>query len=249
MTPSPSAAMQAAQNWQFMGNVFVADSVDRGPRVLYDRQVAAAGSLLGSAIIFFGHSVANQGQHVTNLLQPNRLPPPEAFLTCSIGFRISSEMLPADWLTIQKSYFWQLVIGRKPVMEGLLDQYPGGVGLWGFASTNSATAALVQSIDNGVPSIEAQRRFTEYPRIIPAEVNFSLNGQGRARRQRRRLRPGRYRAERGAGRRRSVGYAGCGGRGYGDHSGLWGDGSAYRFRRRVRRSGSIKEKAKPSGPL
>jgi hypothetical protein len=167
--------MQTQQNWQFMGNVFVADSVDRGPRVLYDRQVAAAGALLGSAIIFFGHSVANSGQHITNLLQPNRLPPPEAFLTCSIGFRISSEMLPADWLTIQKSYFWQLVIGRKPVMEGLLDQYPGGVGLWGFASTNSATAALVQSIDNGVPSIEAQRRFTEYPRIIPAEVNFSLN--------------------------------------------------------------------------
>jgi hypothetical protein len=175
MTPSPSAAMQAAQNWQFMGNVFVADSVDRGPRVIYDRQIAAAGSLLGSAIIFYGHSVANNGQHITNLLQPNRLPPPEAFLTCSIGFRISSEMLPADWLTIQKSYFWQLVIGRKPVMEGLLDQYPGGVGLWGFASTNSATAALVQSISNGVPSIEAQRRFTEYPRIIPAEVNFSLN--------------------------------------------------------------------------
>jgi len=175
MTPSASQAMQAQQQYQFMGNVFVADSVDRGPRVLYDRQTAAAGATLASAIIFYGHSVAGQGQHITNLLQANRLPPPEAFLVVSLGWRISSEMLPADWLAIQKSYFWQLVIGRKPVMEGLLDHYPGGVGIGGFASTNSGTAALVQSINNGHPGIESQRRFTEYPRIIPAEVNWSMN--------------------------------------------------------------------------
>lgn len=175
MTPSPSNAMQSQSQWQFMGNVFVADSVDRGPRVLYDRQTAAAGASLSSILVFYGHSVASSGQHITNLLQANRLPPPEAFLAVSLGWRISSEMLPADWLAIQKSYYWQLQIGRKNVMEGLLDHYPGGVGLSGWASTNSATAALVQSINNGHPSMEAQRRFTEYPRIIPAEVQWSVN--------------------------------------------------------------------------
>jgi hypothetical protein len=167
--------MAGQSQWQFMGNVFVADSVDRGPRVLYDRQTAAAGAALASSIIFYGHSVAANGQHITNLLQANKLPPPEAFLAVGIGWRISSEMLPADWLSIQKSYFWQLVIGRKPVMEGLLDHYPAGAGIHGHASTNHATTALVQSINNGWPGVESMRRFTEYPRIIPAEVNWSMN--------------------------------------------------------------------------
>src|SRR5579864_4245218 len=130
------------------GNVFVADTVDRGPRVIYDKNTVAAGAAVSSLVSYFGHTIAANGKHTTNLLQANRMPPPEAYAVMALGWRFTPVTLMTDYVAMINNYFWELIIGRKPIMEGLIDQYPGGVGVAGFAATNHATTALIQALNN-----------------------------------------------------------------------------------------------------
>jgi len=157
------------------GNVFVQDMIDRGPRLIWHRQTAAAGTTTGPLYAYFNTTAGASGKNITNLLQANRVPPPEAMMLMSLGFRFAVNMLPADTIAFIDAYYFELVIGRKIFIEGILDQYPAGCGLSGWAATNHATTALIQSTNNGDPSLLAQRRFNDWPRIIPANVYFEVD--------------------------------------------------------------------------
>ncbi len=159
-----------------VGNVFAQDVIDRGPWVFYDRQTTSAGSTTSGTYFYFTTPIGGtKTKSDTNLVQANRLPPPQAFSVSSIGFVFATNMLHSDIRQMILNYFFEFKIGQKVFAEGSLDLFPGGVGLMGAVSTNHATTALVSVLNNGDPSLLATRRFPDYPRIIPANVFFGLN--------------------------------------------------------------------------
>jgi hypothetical protein len=159
------------------GNVFAADQIDRGIGILYDRQTTAAGSTTALVYNYFTQPIGGtKTKSDTNLLQGNRIPPPQAFVTSAIGFVFAATMLLADAAGFLKNYYHEFKIGSKGVFaEGPLQLFPGGAGLTGALSTNHATASLQSMISNGDPSMLAVRRFPDYPRLIPQNVYFGLN--------------------------------------------------------------------------
>jgi endoglucanase Acf2 len=155
------------------GNVFSIE-IDRGPWMLYDTRTEAAGATPATGYQFFANTDGVAGKHITNLVQANRVPPPTAFFVMSIGWYFGPSMLPADVINILNNYYFRFYIGGKDFAEGLLQFWPAGAGLTGWASTNSATAAVIQSVVNGTPSVNARRTFPDYPRTIPQNVNFGV---------------------------------------------------------------------------
>ncbi len=159
---------------QQAGNAFVADAVDRGPRILWDRITAAAGTTTATQYNFFAHTSSVNGKNVTNLVQANKVPPPKAMAVQSIGFRFSPVMFISDIVGMMANYWFEFKIDNKTFVEGLLDHYPAGSGLSGFASTNHATTALVTATNNGDATLLAMRRFNDWPRVIPAGPFFGV---------------------------------------------------------------------------
>jgi hypothetical protein len=157
------------------GNVF-AQAIDRGPWMLYDTQTDTQGTAWNTSYPFFGNTAGGgaRGKTTTNLVQANRVPPPYAFHAHSVGFYFGPSTLMADIISLLEHYHFEFKIGEKTFAEGLLQFWPAGAGVTGWASTNSATVAVIQSIVNGQPSVQATRRFPEYPRTIPQNVYFGL---------------------------------------------------------------------------
>lgn len=156
------------------GNVF-ADIIDRGPWLFYDRLTTAAGQATQQLYAFFTVGISNTKTMSDTNLTLNRLSPPQAFSVQSVGFIFGASMLLADVTALIKNYYHEFKILSKVYSQGPLDLFPGGAGLAGSVSTNSATAAQVQWLNNGLPTLTAARRFPDYPRIIPAEVPFVVN--------------------------------------------------------------------------
>lgn len=158
------------------GNVFAQDVVDRGPWLFWDRQTTAAGAATAAVYNFFSVAIGGtKTKSDTNLLQANRLPPPQAFSVQSIGFVFAATMLLADLAAFIKNYYFEFKIGQKVFAEGPLHLFPGGAGIQAAFATNHATTSLQSAVNNGDPSVLATRRFPDYPRIIPANVYFGLN--------------------------------------------------------------------------
>src|SRR5579863_442959 len=159
------------------GNVFMQDVVDRGPWLFYDRLQTAQNTNTQATYAFFNtpQGTGAKTKSDTNMVQGNRLPPPQAFSMQHIGFIFATTMLFADIAGFIKNYYFELKIGTKVFAEGPLHLFPGGAGLSGALATNHATTAMLQIVNNGDPSLLATRRFPDYPRIIPANVFFGLN--------------------------------------------------------------------------
>jgi len=155
------------------GNVFASDVVDRGPWILYDRNTTAASTATPQQYNFFNTTRNNIAD--SNLQTPGRLSPPQAFSTQSVGFVTASTMLFADWAQLMKLYYHNFFIGTKNFSQGPMQLFPGGAGPSAAFATNHATTAMLQAVNNGDPSLLACRRFPDYPRIIPANVNFGVN--------------------------------------------------------------------------
>jgi hypothetical protein len=157
------------------GNVFASDVVDRGPWLFYDRLTTAAAATTLGSYMFFSTPISSTKTASDTNLQANRLPPPQAMSVQSVGFIFAPIMLFADMWNFMKNYYFQFIIGSKVFAQGPLHLYPGGGGISAALATNSGTAAMLQVVNNGDPSLLACRRFPDYPRIIPANVFFGLN--------------------------------------------------------------------------
>jgi len=158
------------------GNVFASDVVDRGPWLFYDRNTQAAGATTSNTYFFFNTGItATKTQSDTNLQKGNTLPPPEAFSVQSVGFIFASTMLHADLAQFINNYFFNFNIGIKTFATGLLHMFPGGAGISASFAAGTGIASMLSAVNNGDPSLLVCRRFPDYPRIIPANVNFFLN--------------------------------------------------------------------------
>lgn len=164
----------AAVAQQSVGNVFVADAVDRGPRILWDTITAAAGTTTATQYNFFAHTASVNGKNVTNLVQANKVPPPKAMAVQSVGFAFSPVMFLSDIVGINVNYWFEFKIDNKTFIEGLPFHYPAGGGISGYAATNHGTTALITANNNGDASVLAMRRFNDWPRVIPAGPFFGV---------------------------------------------------------------------------
>lgn len=157
------------------GNVFAPEMIDRGPAVLYHRIRQAAGSTTQTVYQFFSEAIGPSVTKVdTNLVQANRLPPPQAFQVVGVGFQFGPGMVLADIEQFLLNYYFEFKIGMKVFLEGPLSLFPAGGGIGGFTGEN------VGVYDVGLPVPQAVRYFENYPRIIPPNVYFGVQVQGDA---------------------------------------------------------------------
>lgn len=162
------------------GNVFMSDTVDRGPWILWDRITVAANTAVPTSNQFFSAPIGGTKTKTdTNLVQGNRLPPPQSFAVHMIGFIIGSNVLQADLVNLLRNYYFEFKIDQKIFAEGPLHLFPGGAGVSGVVSIDgNAAAATASSWNIGFPSVAATRRAPEFPRRIPPNVYFGVELKG-----------------------------------------------------------------------
>jgi hypothetical protein len=159
-------------------NSIMAGWVDRGPwqywdtvRVAPSTQFAASytpfATPIGQGDPLYGN--VTKTKLITNMQRGNQFPPPRCLVIMQLGFYFSSQMLKSDIDLLLDNCFVELRIDDKIYMEGPLWQYPSGVGLAGV-STQTGQAAYT----NGLPSLEATRRYGEYSKYIAPLQQFSM---------------------------------------------------------------------------
>jgi hypothetical protein len=160
-------------------NSIMAGWVDRGPWQYYDTirvapstQFAATYSPfsvpIGGGDPLYGN--AQKTKLITNMQRGNQFPPPRCLVIMQVGFYFSSQMLKSDIDEILDNCFVEVRIDDKIYMEGQLWQFTAGVGLAGV------TAVTGQSVfTNGLPTLEATRRYGEYSKYIAPLQQFSMN--------------------------------------------------------------------------
>lgn len=149
-------------------DVFSEGQLDRSPWSYYDRVSIASGAMAAS-YNFFTHSISANGKSVTNLVTANRFNPPNRYILQSIGWFWLPNSNFTDIVNVVDNYYFELKIDQKVFVEGTLPFYPAGAGVW--ASTVQTNIGVYS---NGVPVEGAMRRFPEWARGIPPNVNFSL---------------------------------------------------------------------------
>lgn len=157
------------------GNVFSME-IDRGPWQLYDRLTAAAGAVIPTLQFFSAPIGAAKTKGDTNMVQGNRLPPPQKFSLYSLGFLFGADMAYADIVGILRNGWFELRIGQKIFAEGPLQLYPGGGGINGVAAAGAGAA--ITAWNNGDPTPLSTRRFgPDFARDIPPNVYFGVTVQ------------------------------------------------------------------------
>lgn len=158
-------------------NSIMAGWVDRGPWQYWDTlriapSTQAAPSYQAFAIPIGGLDPFNNTAKTklqTNMQRGNQFPPPRCLVIMQLGFYFSSEMVKADIDLVMDSCYIELRIDDKIYMEGQMWQFPAGVGLTG-ATAQSGTAVFT----NGLPSLNATRRYGEYSKYIAPLQQFSM---------------------------------------------------------------------------
>ena len=159
-------------------NSIMAGWVDRGPWQYYDTirvpnatQFAASYSPF-STPIGAGDPLYNnvaKTKLITNMLRGNNFPPPRCLVIMQIGFYFSSQMAKGDIDLVLDNAFVEVRIDDKIFMEGQLWQFPPGVGMAGVT-----TQTGVGAFTNGLPSLEATRRYGEYSKYVAPLQQFSM---------------------------------------------------------------------------
>jgi len=159
-------------------NSIMAGWVDRGPWQYYDTvralsstQLAAQYSLFTTPINggdpYYGNVAKNKS--ITNMQRGNQFPPPRCLVIMQMGFYFSSQMFKPDIDLILDNSYVEMRIDDKIYFEGQIWQFPAGVGLAGV-TTQTGQAAYT----NGMPTLDATRRYGEYSKYIAPLQQFSL---------------------------------------------------------------------------
>jgi len=159
-------------------NSIMAGWVDRGPwqywdtiRVAPSTQFAAQYNPfsvpIGGGDPLYGN--APKTKLITNMQRGNQFPPPRCLVIMQLGFYFSSQMAKQDIDYLLDNCYVELKIDDKIYMEGQLWQFPAGVGLAGV-STQTGQAVYT----NGLPTLEATRRYGEYSKYIAPLQQFTM---------------------------------------------------------------------------
>lgn len=158
-------------------NSIMAGWVDRGPWQYWDTvRGAPSTALLASYSPFsipigqvdpFNNAAKTKLQ--TNMARGNQFPPPRCLVIMQVGFYFSSSMIKSDIDLVLDSCYVEVRIDDKIYFEGQLYQFPAGVGMAGVT-----TATAEQVFTNGLPTLEATRRYGEYSKYIAPLQQFTM---------------------------------------------------------------------------
>lgn len=159
-------------------NSIMAGWVDRGPWQYWDTvraptsiilaaQYQAFATPIGQGDPYFGNVAKTKV--ITNMQRGNQFPPPRCLVIMQVGFYFSSQMLKSDIDLLMDNAEIEVRIDDKIYMEGQLWEFPAGVGLAGV-STQTGQAVYT----NGLPTLEATRRYGEYSKYIAPLQQFSM---------------------------------------------------------------------------
>ena len=159
-------------------NSIMAGWVDRGPWQYYDTLRSASSTQLAAQYSMFATPIGQGDPYygnvaktkvITNMQRGNQFPPPRCLVIMQLGFYFSSQMVKPDIDLILDNAYIEMKIDDKIYFEGQIWQFPCGVGLAGV-STQSGTAVFT----NGLPTLDATRRYGEYSKYIAPLQQFSL---------------------------------------------------------------------------
>jgi len=159
-------------------NSIMAGWVDRGPWQYYDTVRQTPSTQLLSTYAPFANPIntadpyfANQQKTklITNMQRGNQFPPPRCLVIMQVGFYFSSQMNKQDVDLILDNCYVEVRIDDKIYMEGQLWQFPAGVGMNGFSTVQGTSW-----ITNGLPTLEATRRYGEYSKYVAPLQQFSM---------------------------------------------------------------------------
>jgi hypothetical protein len=165
-------------------NSIMAGWVDRGPWQYWDTVRSAPSTQLAASFNPFSTPIgqgdplfgnAQKTKLLTNMQRGNQFPPPRCLVIMQLGFYFSSQMLKSDIDLVMDNAFVEVRIDDKIYMEGQLWEFPAGVGL---AGVSEQTGQAV--FTNGLPTLEATRRYGEYSKYIAPLQQFTMviNFQG-----------------------------------------------------------------------
>jgi len=124
----------------------------------------------GSAAGYF--SIANLTFQQTNMASGGKIPTGRGFAMYDLGVSFNAAAIPADiaqCLDVMNLRF-EKQNQSLIIQHGQLKFWPGGTGLYGFATTTATTTTL-QGAANGVPAMTNVRRFRN-PRTLSANEQF-----------------------------------------------------------------------------
>lgn len=159
-------------------NSIMAGWVDRGPWQYWDTVRAPASTLLAAQYNAFATPIGQGDPYfgnlaktklITNMQRGNQFPPPRCLVIMQVGFYFSSQMNKNDIDLIMDNAYIEVRIDDKIYMEGQIWEFPAGVGMAGV-STQTGQAVFT----NGLPTLEATRRYGEYSKYIAPLQQFSM---------------------------------------------------------------------------
>jgi hypothetical protein len=124
----------------------------------------------GSAAGYF--SIANLTLQQTNMASGGKIPTGRGFAMYDLGVTFNAAAAPGDisqCLDTMNMRF-EKQNASLVIQHGPLKFWPGGTGLYGFATTTASTTTI-QGATNGMPALTNVRRFSQ-PRTLSANEQF-----------------------------------------------------------------------------
>lgn len=124
----------------------------------------------GSAAGYF--SVANLTLQQTNMASSGKIPTGRGFAMYDLGISFNAMAVPNDIAQLLDTcnLRFEKQNASLVIQHGPIKLWPGGTGLYGFAST-TATTTTIQGATNGMPALTNVRRFRN-PRILSSNEQF-----------------------------------------------------------------------------
>jgi hypothetical protein len=120
--------------------------------LIYDRFIFAAGTTVPNNFQFFTQPIGTNAKTKvdTNMEQVQRLPDPLWFNTTGVGFFFQPNTAPIDMINFERSEYMEYWVGQKVYLEGPVQVFPGGAGIW----ASQAGTTDVAIVNNGQPLID-----------------------------------------------------------------------------------------------
>ena len=161
--------LRAAQSRSGAENPIAPNQADVVKWLLYDRFQFAAGTTVPNNFKFFTQPIGTAGKTKvdTNLDQVQRLPDPLWFNTEGLGFYFNGLTLPTDIENFFNSEYMEFWVGQKVYLEGPIQVFPGGAGLYGALAAGATFSFLVS---NGHPRYD-----NIYDVRLPAGIHLGVD--------------------------------------------------------------------------
>lgn len=130
-----------------------ADQLQARYSPLYDTKSVAGSASTGASLTFFQNLMSTSGRAITNMKKAGELPAPERFEVYALRLALL-ECGGGDIQDLYQGFGVEMKVSGKTVLEGPIEYFAGGAGIYGFATT-TATTTTISQLSNGVPDPRA----------------------------------------------------------------------------------------------